>query len=247
MRTSPFRLAAIAGSRPLAGLEFVGAASASSNTDATPALSLTSLTGGIGSSAIAGDLVIGVIAYVNSSGADVNLEASGDGTWSDYTEQADLFSDDSLESYLGVFLKVMGATPDTSIEFRTVGTNGARGTAIAALVYRRASSTVSIQTATGIDTNRANPPTITPSTAGSLVLAIGTGAAAAARINVPYFSGSYTNRVGIIGVGGTYNAKLVVQEIAWTSGAVDPPAWTDSDLDSTGASWCAATLVVAPV
>jgi hypothetical protein len=245
MRISPFRLAAIAGAMP-PGLQFVGAASASSNTDATPALSLTSLTGGIGSAAAAGDLVIGVIAYVNSAGSDINLEATGDASWSDYTERADLFADDSLEAHLGVFTKVMGSTPDTSVEFRTVGTNGARGAAIAALVYRRASSTVTIQTAIGTDSNRANPPTITPSTAGSRVLAIGTGAAAAERLNVPYFSGSYTQRVGLIGAGSSYNAKLVIEEIAWTSGAVDPPAWTDSDPDSTGASWCAASLVVAP-
>jgi hypothetical protein len=245
MRLSPFRLAAIAGAMP-PGLQFVGAASASSNSDATPAISLTSLTGGIGSAAIAGDLGIGVIAYCNASGSDINLEATGDGTWSDYTERADLFSDDNLESYLGVFSKVMGVTPDTYIEFRTVGSNGVRGAAIAALVYRRASSTVAVQTASGTNTNRANPPTITPSTAGSRVLAIGTGAAGNTRLNVPYFSGSYTNRVGIIGVGGSYNAKLVVQEIAWTSGAVDPPAWTDSDPDSDGAAWCASTLIVRP-
>jgi hypothetical protein len=245
MRISPFRLAAIAGSRPLAGLQFVGAASASSNSDATPALSLTSLTGGIGNAAMAGDLVIGVIANTTQGGANIDLEATCDGTWSDCTERADLFSDDNSESQLGVFVKIMGATPDASIEFRTVSAAGTRGTAIAALVFRRASSTVAIATSTGVDSYRANPPTITPTVSGSLVIAVGAAGCGDTRLAVPAFSG-YTTLIGIIGTGSFNNAKLVVASAPWASGAVDPPEWTDADDDSTTAAWCAATLVVTP-
>ena len=245
MRTSPFRLAAIAGSRLLAGLEFVGAASASSNDDATPAISLTSLTGGIGSAAMAGDLVIGVIANTTQGGANIDLEATCDGTWSDCTERADLFSDDNSESQLGVFVKIMGATPDASIEFRTVSAAGTRGTAIAALVFRRASSTVAIATSTGVDSFRANPPAITPTVAGSLVIAIGAAGVGSARLAIPEFSG-YTTLVELVGTGSSNNAKLVMASIPWVSGSVDPPTWTDADEDSNTAAWCAATLVVTP-
>lgn len=247
MILSPTHIAAIASSQ-VTGHELVGVATALAPSNTTLACSLTSLTGGSGNAPAAGDKVL-VIAASGSQG-DRNLNATGDASYTDYTEIRDVFGDDSADTNLWLGIKTMGVTLDTSVTVNGLTVNSDHGASIVALVFRRISSTLITQPATGANSFHADPPSVTPTVPGSWVLAIGAGMADNSSAVEPTISGftklAYVRSPGDGGVpSGTL--KLLVAYAEWSgSGAVDPPAFTDADSDGTNNSWAAITAAIAP-
>lgn len=226
-------------------LEFVGSNNGTNIVGGNITLSLTALTGGISSTAIAGDIVIAVIS-MSSDGVDYNISMNTSG----YTEISDLFSDDSTDSNLGVFYKILTSTPDTSAVFNGSG-SGFDGAAAIVYVWRGVDQTTPLDVtstiATGINGSASNPPAITPITAGSYVIAIG-GSASTSTSNAEFSSGSssFSGFVSAIAGGAvTRKAGAGICYLQWTSGEVDPGAFVTGGTGSSD-SWTATTIALRP-
>jgi hypothetical protein len=207
-------------------------------TASTTTLSLTGLTGGLASAPAAGDLVVVVFALRQSADVDLALSTAG------YTELADVHGNDTIQTNLGVYRKLMSGSPDTQVQVGS--TSSATCGILIAHVWRGANQTTPIDVATttanGINTGIPNPPSITPTTSGAVVLAIG-AASATSNAGAP-FTSSLSNLVS--DDDGSGQAVAGIASHAWTSGAYDPPAFGITHADSTLNSWAAATVAIRP-
>lgn len=151
-------------------LDYVGGRTFSDTGTAsgTHSISLTSLTGGIASAPAAGDLVVIVLHYPAATNLDIAV--------SGYTEVFDIYANDSYDSNLGGYYKVMGATPDTTVDVPVSGSTS-NGLNVAIQVWRGINPATPIDTAaitfTGVDGAAPNPPAITPSVEGAPIIAVG--------------------------------------------------------------------------
>jgi hypothetical protein len=222
------------------GIQFVGAITGQI-LDSDITLSLTNLAGGIDGAAREGDFVIVAHFNRNNTAGDQPVGVATAG----YTEVADLFGDDDVNANLSVSWKRMGSTPDTSVT--TENPNG-RNIAIA-YVLRGVDATtpldVTATTATAINTGVANPPSITPTTEGAWVLAIGGNVSGATtELSGPQNFGWSVIRVN--SGGSSPWGHLGIAALRWPgSGAVDPGEWTGVTDSATYAS-CSVTLALRP-
>lgn len=236
----PFLLAS--GRRP-AALTYVGgkAAGFAGFTAGTQNISLTDLTGGIASSPSSGDII--VVAYGVSSGADLTLTITDNGSTA-YTYLADLYADDSFDANLRVGYKICAS--DTNLLLGPTA-NAAHAGAVAIHVWRNVNATpidVTSTTATGIDTSRANPPSITPTTAGAIIIACGCGGGSASMTN-GFTTSDLSNFVAALGDDTSADIAVGMGSYAWTSGAFDPAVFGNST-DNVNSSWAAVTLALRP-
>ena len=227
-------------------LEYVGSNSGSVSNSGSPAaisVSLTALTGGSGAAALEGDIVIAIVGDCSSTNVNTGVATAG------YTELCNLYVSDSFDSNLIVEWKIMGATPDTTVLTDVGGTTDFASTCVVH-VWRNVDQTTPIDatttTATGGNTGDVNPPSITPVTTNAVVIACGTsgnsGGASITYSSIPGLS----NTAQLQGEGPTIRDCLVgVGSVAWTSGAVDPSAWTITS-DSTSWSYAAASIALRP-
>jgi hypothetical protein len=206
-----------------------------------PAISLTSLTGGIGSAPIEGDMVI--VTYgigANVTNVDVAVTTSG------YFEVADLqYNNGGGDSAnLGVFYKFMTASPDTSVTVTTT-TNASWAGSISIQVWRGVNSTspmdVPATTATGTATGRPTPPPITPSTAGAKVVCCGAGAC---TTGADFTTSDLSNFITEYSLD-TYAVTSGMGSFNWTSGTFTPAQWGGNSNVGTD-SWCAVTMALQP-
>lgn len=211
---------------------------AGGTTDRT--ITLTSLTGGIASAPAAGDLVI--VYFGTGSTADRNLVVSG------YTEIAELYSNDTYDTNLVAAYKFMGGTPDTSFTLTGGTLSTADAGAVAVQVWRGVNTVttfdVTSTTATGINSVLCDPPAITPTTPGSIIVSGGAGAHDGE--NAETYSSSNLTAFVSVGAGDTNAVTIGLGYNAWTSGAFNPAQFTFSDTDSTEFSWAAVTLALRP-
>lgn len=230
------------------GVRFVGATTAAvtGSTATTTDVSLTSLLGG--AAVLEGDVVI--VYYAAGSTADRALTITTTG----YTQIADLYANDTFDANLTVAWKRMGATPDTLVTVSATGATGDSGV-VAIHVWRGVDSLVPLDgqpvTATGIDSALCNPPAITPTATGAVIVAGGAaahnGGGSIAGIGGPTFSSSnLSNFVTLSGPNATNDVTIGLGSAAWTSGAFDPAAFTFSVTDSVSFSWAAVTLALLP-
>lgn len=220
-----------------AGLQFVGGKVALLDLPTSPddLVSLTDLTGGIASAPASGDLVIAAVGFNGSGNFAWSIDTAG------YTQVADLFGDDTIDTNLWVHYKRLTAA-DTN--FHVAGGNGS--VTIAVHVWRGSDSTtpldVTTTTATGINSGLPNPPSITPVTAGAVVVAVGQGGF---QNSAPFTSPDLENFISNGFEAGTADPAIGIGSIEWPgSGAVDPAAW--SGTTSTAAAWAAACLAIRP-
>lgn len=185
------------------------------------------------------DIVIIALSVGYTADVAIGITTSG------YTKLTELYADDTIDINLAVAWKRMGATPDTSV----VCTNdGGVATALAGIAYviRGVDTTtafdVTTTTDTGIDSGIPDPPSITPTTAGSFIVIVGASTVNDVTITVPT---GYTNHVAVSG-DDQYDSRLAMASKAWTSGAEDPPPWTNWGT-STAHSWAAVTMALRPV
>jgi len=210
--------------------------------DAPSSLSLTSLTGGAGSSVQAGDIVVVAVAHASVNGNAPSLSTSG------YTEIANITASDTTDTNLLVAYKVMGSTPDTAV-VAAAASAGARTMAVH--VWRKVSKTtpldVTSETSTGSDSSAPQCPTITPVTSGSVVVIIGANATTTDSRYIDSAPGSYTNlvkeRTQVSHTTG-YSSVAIASK-SWSGGAENPGDFVINGAGTSSSdSWCAVTLVL---
>lgn len=161
-----------------------------------------------------------------------------------WSKVADLWSNDSRDMNLAVCWKRMGSTPDTAVTILPPGA-GNQGEAIA-YVLRGCDEHTVIDvvptTDTGIDSAVPDAPSITPITAGTIILAIGGGSSYDTSVTAP---SGYTNHVQAQSTNGYYSTVAIASKLWSGSGAEDPGAWTDWTTLTSNA-WCACTLAIRP-
>lgn len=220
-------------------LSYVGGTSGSGSS-ANYSISLTSLTGGSNSSPSAGDIVIVSTGFASTTDGNPGVNTSG------YTELADLYQNDLRDANFSLNYKIMGSTPDTSVEILGSG-DSIRGATTVIHVWRGVDQItpmdVTPTTATSPNSSNVDSPSITPITSGAVVITTGIGTTLSVDNAVTAPTG-YTNVVQISTDPGTATTSVIASK-AWTSGAEDPGAWTDWDTSSSE-SWAGATLALRP-
>jgi hypothetical protein len=224
-------------------LQYVGGKTqAIEGTTSDAVVSLTDLTGGLASQPAADDIVI--VGYVIYALGDVAVGVQTAG----YTEIAELRGNDVSDANLSVSYKIMGGTPDTSVTVSPT-LNTAFAGAVVIHVWRGVDTTtpldVASTTAVGTNTDRPNPPAITPSTAGAVVVAIGGGSVENPPGAVLTQPGSELSNFLSIKSDDVEGAVIAAGSYAWTSGAFDPVAWTGGN-NHADSSWAAVTLALRP-
>lgn len=223
-----------------AALQYVGAAEASGNSAAYN-VSLTSLTGGSGGAAQAGDLVVVATGFVSTVNRNPGVGTAG------YTEVTDLYANDTRDANLSVNWKIMPATPDT-----VVNCLGSLSTTMGAVcevhVWRNTDKVtpLDVTSTTAVGTNSAvpNSPAITPITQGAIILSVGLGTGSAADTAVTQPTG-YINKADISVDPGSASTVGIASK-AWSgAGAEDAAAWTGWTT-STSDSWAAVALAIRP-
>jgi hypothetical protein len=224
-------------------IQFVGGntASKAGATSGNSTIALNSgLTGGISSAVSDGDLVIA--AFSTGDVAERSLSIT-DGSTGYTLIGSELYSNDIIDTNLRVAYKFVSG--DVSTTFGPTGATTAAG-AMAVYCFRGVSQStpldVSVTTATGADSANANPPSITPVTAGAFIVAVGgCGIETASAFTSPDLQGFLTvaqsdSDSTAIGIG---------HKDDWTSGAFDPGAWTNAASNG-AASWAAITIALRP-
>lgn len=223
-----------------ATLQYVGGAEAS-GASADYNVSLTALTGGIGSAAQAGDLVIVATGFGSSANLNPGVSTAG------YTEVADTWGNDTIDANFSANWKIMGGTPDSLVT--CLGSTSASYASVCVVhVWRGADQTtpmdVAVTSVSGTNSSLPNSPAITPVTSGAIVISAGLGTDAAADATVTAPTG-YGNQVDI-SFDSTNAATVGISSKAWSgSGAEDPAAWTNFTT-GTADAWGAATLAIRP-
>lgn len=144
-------------------ITFVGYAT--SDEGAGTSVSLTSLTGGIGSAPAAGDFVLAL--QTRQTTSNVDYAPSG------YTEILDLYRDtpNTADPTLGVHYKFMTSTPDTTF------TKSSSNDALFALVFRGVNAATpqdaTATSTTAVEDPNCRAPAITTVTAGAFVVIVG--------------------------------------------------------------------------
>lgn len=205
----------------------------------TSTINIDDLTGGLDSAPAEDDVV--VVAWGFSDGTNRDITCDG------YTEVADLYSNDTRDGQMGMFLKAMTSSPDTSIDIGTSGGTGNRKSGIVQ-VFRRVDLTniqdVAATTATGGNRIQPDPPSITPTTAGAFIVAAGVGAHPSG--SQTFTSSDLTDFLTATGNGSSLDATAGMGYHAWTSGAFNPAEFGFSSFDDVGSSWVACCLALRP-
>lgn len=139
---------------PSAGIIFLGSAYSDAPNGGDVTVDLTRL------SLQQNDLVVLSGSIGDNDHVDFTMALVGASGWN---KEADLFADDTQDVSLGVWTKVMGATPDTSVVVDGQGGTDSCTVAIAK-AFRGVDPTtpmdVAVTTATGLNTAHADPPSI---------------------------------------------------------------------------------------
>lgn len=201
-----------------------------------------SLTGMTGRDPLANDVV--VIAWGHTSATDYNLAITG------YTEVADLYQNDSFDSNLGVFLKVLSAA-DTTAEISATQTD--RWNTIVIFAFAGVDQTTpqdaAAVTTGGINQQEPDPSSITPVTVGAVVLAFAHSAGVEGETTPVYAPTDLTNfqQVSHDNPAAGHSTHTGGGWIGpWASGAVNPGDWNYGPSLNVGSSWNAVTMALRP-
>lgn len=223
-------------------LIFVGSASAAQATNGTYTINVGSLTGGAASSPGAGDII--VICNGATATSDVTFQAGV--VTSGFTQLTALYADDTRDANMWVSYKI-AAGSEGNITLNSNNTSNNLGNAAVAHVWRNINATpidVTTTTATGTNSARPNVPSVTPVTAGAVILGFGYGTQGAT-------SGAFTaSGLSYVATGNVDAASggascIVAAFTGWTSGAYNMAAFTGGE-SSLSDSWCAAAVVLRP-
>ncbi len=162
------------------------------------------------------------------------------------------FSSSNPDANLCLSYKFMGGSPDTSFAYDAPGGTGTgRGFLVCVLrgVNTSTPQDVTGTTANATGTGAANPPSITPTTAGSWIMASGVYAHATDQINFtnPGDLASTTNHFRSVTFNGSSRDGAMAFGLKenWTSGAFDPTVFSGGSTSGT-AAWCALSAAFRP-
>jgi len=105
-----------------------------------------------------------IVYFGTGSVTNDNLVVAG------YTDLGELYSSDVEDTNMGVAYKYMTATPDTSFVLTGGSLDASNAGSVAVQVFRDALISSEQASATGINGGRPNPPGVTPTTSGSVVV-----------------------------------------------------------------------------
>lgn len=184
------------------------------------------------------DVVIFAVHTDETSNQDLSMITTG------YTELADVYANDNFDTNLGVFRKIMGATPDSSAQAET---GSATGLAVEH-VWTGADTTTpedaTTTTVTKTNGSRADPPAITTVTADAVVIAICSSAyQQTGTLSEPT---GYSN---LVDVGESVTGHVMMASKAKASpGAEDPGIFNgfNNGVSDSAASGAAATVALRP-
>lgn len=164
-----------------------------------------------------------------------------------YTTRADLYQNDSGDCNLHVATKHAVASTDTQVTIAATGSTSNEG-AYEIEIWSGVDTTtpmdVAVTTAGGINGGQPNPPSITPTTADTVVIVIGAAAVLTGMVAFTQSGSELSNFLSVAQTGGT-EACIGSGSFNWTSGAFDPVAWTGGST-GTGACWNAVCLALRP-
>ena len=224
-----------------AAVGFVGSTSAAGNNGADATLTLSGL--GLQQD----DLVIVSYSISDADNVDFNMALVGATGW---TESADLFSNDTYDANLGVYYKVMGSSPDSSVIVDGLGGVDTQTVAVA-MAFRGVDIAtpmdVTPTTVTGLNTMHPNPPSINHNNPSGVWTVIAGSNATKRGIRTFTFPTGYTTNAvqrsasdtsgGIVGLG--YRTA--------PSDPEDPGVMTGSGTNSTSFAWAAVKIGTAHV
>lgn len=229
-------------------LSYVGgfAAGSAGTTSYTVSLSGT-LTGGSDSSPSPDDIVVVMAGEVFTTPMLATITVSGDinGTYNLLTSDV---GNDTRDTYSKNYYFVQGTTPDSALTITKTADSGAP-TRTFVQVWRGVDLTnpidVTSLSAAGMNSSYADAPSITPATAGAVIVYGGfgsftTGTAVYTNVNAePIFNASNQN--------GTSRriAGFMSAHTGWASGAYDPVAETGTQT-SANEAWTAHIMVLRP-
>lgn len=196
--------------------QFVGSATAGElgNDNPTYTINVSSLTGGIASSPISGDLILIVNVVANTA----NIAMS---TPSGFTEMVESYADDTNDTNLQLLRKISDGTETT---VTLTASNGTGGSAAVAYVWRGVNQSSPIDvfdSATHITTGegaKVNPPSITPVTAGAVVVGFGGTSGTGTSLTTP---GSVTGFRSVRALATPTALCAMAAYESWDSGAYD--------------------------
>lgn len=228
-------------------LVYVGGTSGVGTT-ATYAVSLSgTLTGGTNASPSAGDVVVVYTGCGNTAAITLTVSGDNSGAYPLVDGTSQYHQNDTWDAELACFYFRQG-TVDTSL---TIGrpANGAYGGGTVVQVWRGVDDTTPFDvtaTAAGAgNTGLINPPAITPTTSGAVILAGGTGTQTTAGSAFVVSSNMTGPSVSVKGDGTTSDAGVCIASHEWTSGAFTPNVVTGGTV-STSCAWRAVTLALRP-
>jgi len=214
-------------------LEFVGGAAVSSaSATSTPSFSLSSLTGGLGSSPQAGDVVIACVSFKTTSARNITCTTAG------YQRSAINYRDVTDDVNIAVFYKYLSSS-ETSVAFNIVDAVSSR---FCVHVWRNADPyrPICIAGATTNTTAVPNAPSVTTPKNSNVVIAIGANAGASTR--------TLTNLTAPSGMSNFFQVTAssdsgigIASILRETAGAYDPPAFGGGN-SSTSSSAAAVSL-----
>jgi hypothetical protein len=243
-----------AGGAQSAAADIVFVGSKTYGTDfASVAVSLEDLLDESGAAAtlLEGDFILinhGAGAGANLGAANLNISGYTDATG------VDLYANDTSDANQKVQYKFMGAVPDTSFTCPETG-SGANGLAGTVHAFRNVNLATPLDvtptTATGIDTDQPNCPSIEPSTAGAVIVACAASASGlGGSFAMPAGFSAATNHFRTATSPGAPTHKPVVGtaiKFDWESGAFDPGIFTKATGGTTATgSWTGVTLALRP-
>lgn len=199
------------------------------------------LTGGSGSGVSAGDLVVVTVGYGTQGGAPAPAITTPTG----YTSLTVQRANDDYDAHHQVSYKIMGGTPDTSVDIPP-STSALWAGSYTIQVFSGVDSSTPLdvvaQYANGVNTGLPNPAAITPSTSGAWIVAMGNGAEAT---GATYTTSDLTN---FLTSNGSDNVDSMIGAgyySSWTSGSFDPATF-GGGTTSIFASWVATTIALRP-
>ena len=205
------------------------------------------LTGGIASSPAVGDLVVVMSAFGNTAASAPAITGNNSGAYAGIGTA--IHANDTWDTEVRPFYKVMGATPDTSLS--VTRTNSAvYGGATVVQVWRgvdTASPFIGTTQTSGTNGCVINPPAYNPAVADALIIAGGAGTMAATSSAYTAFSGM-SNFITAKGDGSTSDTAAAMASFLYAGASYDPPA-VSGGTTSTSSSWGGFTFAfrLAPV
>ena len=235
---------------PTANIQFVGSVVVNGSGATTPqTLTLSSgLTGGIGSSAATGDLVVVLNGWGAGTDDAPTISTAGYTVLSPGTDRySNAIGGGDANAIAGY--KYFSGAADANVQVTWPGV-ASKGSVACAMVFRGVNAVTQMDVTETVANSTSSilvaPSGITPSNFGAKVLVLGLGAGNATNItwNTPASINGWTTAYG---TGSTHSSALGAGFYNWTSGPLTPAAWTlATGADATTKSFLSWTLALRP-